>query len=343
MRLWLVGAVLASLIPIAQNPRDAGVLLTRYVQGERELTLPAAFEAKAFLAGITDTIDKGLPGPPERARRATAAFALEAAATRLDAGDIPGSRLLLEWACARVRAHQPADDFDIAWHSAALAVIEAYLDPAALEAHQQHSRAQLPNDPHQALAWAVAAEQRASPLLLPSPNITELNPVLVEENQARLDAAAARLRDDAVDRLAKAAAFPSVAADARLRTAHVQLLRDQPEETLAALTGFESATREGWLVYLARLFRGQALERVSRPDAAIASFRDALKIGPGGQTATMSLSTLLYRRGDRREAETLVSKLLAETDPISDPWWTYWAGSARLWAPRLAAMRELVQ
>ena len=341
----LVVVVACTVPSAAQTPVDAGALLTRYLHGERTLALPATFDAKAFAASVSDAVDKGLPGPPEAARRATAAFMLEAAAARLDDGDIRGSRTLLEWACGRVRIQAVADDFDRAWHDAALSIAEGFLDPVALEAHIQHTRAFLPGSPRLALAWAVAAEQRASPVLMPQQgsDSSATNPALRADNQARLDASIGRLQDDALERFAVAAAAPETAADARVRVAHIQMMRGRAQDALTTLAAIEVATREGWLIYLARLFRGQALERLKNMDDAETSFRDALKIGPGGQTATMSLATLLYRRGHRDEAESLVQSLLDETDPISDPWWTYWGGSARLWTQRLSVMRGLLQ
>lgn len=338
----LVVVVACATTSAAQRSADSGALLLRYLQGERTLTMPAVFDRREFLTSLDDAISKGLPGPPEAARRVTAAFVLEAAAARSDADDIPGARSLMEWGCQRVRAHEPADNFDTAWHAAALSIAEGFLDPQGLEAHVQHTRSQLPANSLRTLAWAVAAEQRTSPLLIPH-LAADVSPTMLAVSQAQVDAAVGRLINDAVARFALAAANPETAADARLRTAHLQLAMHRPSDAFATLAAIEITTREGWLVYLARVLRGQALERMQRPDDAISSFRDALKIGPNGQSATMSLSTLLYRRGQRDEAEALVQSLLAETDPISDPWWTYWAGSARLWAPRLATLRGLLQ
>lgn len=324
----------------AQKAPDGAALLTRYLQGERALTLPAPFNADAFLSSISDALAKGLPGPPEKVRRASAAFVLESAAVRLDAADIPSARRLLEFACARVRAHQPADEFDTAWHDAALSIADAFLDPVALEAHVQHVRAHVPTAPQPVLSWAVAGEQRASPSI--SPRLPNEPAAVIENTDARRAAERARLVDDAVARLTTAAASPATAADARLRLAHIQLTRQQPRDALTTLAAIETASREGWLIYLARIFRGQALEALDRPDDAITSYRDALKVGPGGHSATMSLTSLLFRRGQRDEAAALVQLLLEETDPISDPWWTYWAGSARQWTPRLKVLRGLI-
>jgi tetratricopeptide (TPR) repeat protein len=339
-----VAALLALTNATSPQKLTGGELLTRYARGDRELALPTPFDAKSFLASVADVVDKGLPGPPETARRSAAAFVLEAAAARLDAGDIAGARAMAEWGCARVRAHEPADVFDVAWHAAALSIIEGFLDPAGLETHVRHSREQLQNDPLQVLAWAVAAEQRASPVLRPAAAVSGLNDGLAMVNETgHHEAETERLMDDAATRLTAAAALPAVASDARLRSAHLHLMRGESQDAVSALTDIERTTREGWLVYLARLFRGQALEQLKRPAEAAASFRDALKVGPGGQTATLSLAAVLYGQGQRGDAETLVTKLLAETDPISDPWWTYWAGSARLWTTRLTAMRALLQ
>ena len=339
----LVIVVAAATANKAQTRADAGALLTRYLHGERALELPAPFNVKDFISSVTNVLGNGLPGPPEAARRATAAFMLEAAEARLDAGDLSSSNTLLEWACVRVRAHEPADDFDAAWHTAALSIAEAWLGPLALESHVRHARDRLPDDPFLALSWALAAEQRASPALLAQSMPAFVNPTAIDENRARQAAIAARLMDEAADRLTKAAAHPRTAADAHLRLARLALTRGNPTSALDQLASVERDSREGWVIYLARVFRGQALDQLNRPDEAAAAFRDALKIGPGGQTATMWLSTLLYRRGERDQAESLVQRLLAETDPISDPWWTYWSGSARLWTTRLAAMRGLLQ
>lgn len=336
----LVCAVVAT--PAAQRKDNSGQLLLRYVSGERDLVVSASLDYKTFLESVGDQVVAGLPGPPERARRATAAFVLEAASARLGAGDVIGSRALIEWACTRVRGHLPADDFDQAWHVAALSVVDGFLDPVALETHVQHTRAHWPNSAALALSWALAAEQRSSPLLANRvPN--DLRSMLLEQNQARIDAATSRAMDDAHQRFEAAEVAADTSAEAHLRRAHLYLQQHDLPKAIEQLSLVEGHSREGWTVYLGRLFRGQAQEQLGRHDEALASYRHALTIGPGGQTATMSLASLLYRNHHSDEAETLVRTLLAETDPISDPWWTYWAGSARLWTSRLNAMRGLIE
>lgn len=340
LTLALIACCLAA--PAAQRGDDGGKLLLRYVAGERELALPASFDYKTFLNSVGNQATTGVPGPPERARRATAAFVLEVAAARLGDGDVAAARALVEWACGRLRAHASIDAFDIAWHSAALSVMDGLLDPVALEAHVQHARVQWPGGAVLALSWAIAAEQRSSPLLA-TRAANDPQQVLLELNQARLDAANARVMDDAHERFAKAEADPGVRAEARIRAAHLYLLQQNSAAALDQLRDVENSTREGWAIYLARLFRGQALEALDRKGDAMENYRLALKVGPGGQTATMSLAALLFRTGQRDEAEALVQLVLAETDPISDPWWTYWAGSARLWTSRLTTLRGLIE
>ena len=336
--------VLAGSAQPQQPAADGRALLLKYLQGERTLGMPTPFDTERFIGSIRDAIDRGLPGPPEHARRATAAFLLEAALARLDAGDVTGSQRLVEFACERVRAHSPGDDFDAAWFNASLSLADAWLNPNALENHVRHVRSQRPDDPVATLSWALAAEQRASPAIAPRPP-AEADAV-VEAAEARRKAEQERLLDDANARLALALANPSTVAEARVRTAHMQLTRGQAADALTTLRALESSTREGWVVYLARLFRGQAFEATHRPDDAATSYRDALKVGPNGHSATMALAALLFlqnRPGTRDEATALVHALLADNDPISDPWWTYWAGGARLWNARLKVLRERLQ
>ena len=69
--------------------------------------------------------------------------------------------------------------------------------------------------------------------------------------------------------------------------------------------------------------------RRGRSDDAIASYRAALEVWPGAQSARVALMTLLVSRGRRDEAANLAEAAQTAGDDPSIPWWTYWLGDFR--------------
>jgi Flp pilus assembly protein TadD len=97
------------------------------------------------------------------------------------------------------------------------------------------------------------------------------------------------------------------------------------------------------VIYLARLFRGQALERLGRIDDARQSYTRALEVRPDAQTASVALAALEFRRGDKAAADQRVRVLLSRMAQPDDPWWEYWPGDFRLGPDLVRAMREGVK
>ena len=60
------------------------------------------------------------------------------------------------------------------------------------------------------------------------------------------------------------------------------------------------------------------------------------------QSASLSLASVLFRQGNRDQAERNIHDLLTRTQPL-DPWWDYWPGDYRLSADLFRAMREAVK
>jgi len=104
----------------------------------------------------------------------------------------------------------------------------------------------------------------------------------------------------------------------------------------------EENTRDRYLVYLARYYRGQALERKQQWAEAEAAYRGALATIPRAQSASMAFAALLSRRGARAEAAAVVSaNLSAHPQPV-DPVRIYGDGDDRFWPELIARLRRQI-
>jgi tetratricopeptide (TPR) repeat protein len=265
-------------------------------------------------------------GVAELHRRAIIAFAIDAAYARLDQGAQAGK--LAEWSCRQMRRHTTPDDFDHRAHMAIFAVLGGAVDPDALEVHVTHVKFQFPSEPRLALERGIAEELRAAPFYTPG---------------KQLPADIVKHREEAARRYAQAANIDAVRGEAALRLGHVSNDLGKPEDALKALDQAESALKDPALIYLAKLFRGIALERLGRFDDARQAYDQALTIRPQAQSASLSLAELTFRQGDRAAADKMVQDVLGRTSQPADPWWEYWPGDYRLSADLFRAMREAVR
>jgi tetratricopeptide (TPR) repeat protein len=206
-------------------------------------------------------------------------------------------------------------------------LFEGALAPDALEAHLVHARFQFPNEPRFALVRGVAEEQRTLPAVNSKASAAEI----------------AKHNEEAARRYDAAAAVPSVNAEANLRLGHVQLELGLPDRALEHLDQVESKTADADLVYLTRLFRGLALDRLGRGDDARSAYGAALTLLPGAQSAAVALAALLVRQGQHEPAERLVTDMLTREPSPYDPWWRYWPGDYRMVDGLIAAMREAMK
>lgn len=255
-------------------------------------------------------------------RRVLAAFALEAAFAKLDQGT--EATKLLEWGCRQIRRIPKPAAFEQHWHRAAFAAFAGAGDADGLEAHVNHVKLQFPAEPRLAFQRAVAAELRTVPALA--------GPGTAAEIESRRREAARRFR-------VAADTDPQARAESEVRFAHVQIAIAAPEVALEALARAEAATTDRQLLYLARLFRGLAFEKLGTQTDARAAYEAALAIAPGTPSATMRLAALAFRQGDRDVSDRLVSDLIERNTPASDPWWSYGAADFRNAADLLTTMR----
>ena len=134
---------------------------------------------------------------------------------------------------------------------------------------------------------------------------------------------------------------PAVAGEAGMRLART--MTRSPRNQQNAVEAFERAerlTRDPYVVYLTRYFKGQHLERQGRQPDAERAYRGAVATIPNAQSATMALSALLFRRDRRSEAESLAAAMLSAKPQPVDPWRAYAHADDRFWPQLIGRLRR---
>lgn len=336
LRLALVLLALA-ITPAAAGAQNAWVAdwLREYAAGkhaevaERLRTVVSVARLEADLEIVSKNWIK--QEPVDARRRELAAFALEAGFAQAVQG--PAAGKLVEWGCRQIRRIPQPGEFERRWHLAAFSVLGGAIDPDNLELHVLHVKQhlkQFPVEPRLAFERALASELRAA-------DVFTRRKVSASEVEERNAEAAKRYRE------ATSSADAAVQAEAWLRLGRVELARGRLDEAMSALDQAEPMLSDPALKYLARLFRGMTLERLKQPDAARKAFESALGLNPGAHAATTALASLLFRTGERAEADKLMSALMARSQPVTDPWWFYWPGDYRFGAARIQAVRSALK
>lgn len=245
---------------------------------------------------------------------------------------------ILEWGCAIARTAAWPDATQRLWQLAALAVAERaedfeFIIGSPFESrgnandefhHLHHAAERLPDERRVALAQGIALEWRSFP----------------EQNKGR-----ALLRPGVAEAEQTFAALSSDDVVGGEATMRLGVLRYRVGETDAALKLFTSAeekTRDPFVIYLARYFRGQALERKKDWAEAEAAYRSALTAIPKVQSASIALGALLAKRGARAEAEAVVAANLSARPQPADPWRIYGDGDDRFWPELITRLRQKI-
>ena len=105
----------------------------------------------------------------------------------------------------------------------------------------------------------------------------------------------------------------------------------------------ETLTRDPYVIYLARYFKGRVLEENSRSDEALDEYRGAAAAWPTGQAATVSLAALLFRNGRRAEAHEQIGRMLAAAPNAFDPWREYVHADNRFWPQLIGRLRAEIR
>jgi tetratricopeptide (TPR) repeat protein len=221
----------------------------------------------------------------------------------------------------------------------------------------ERGRAQAPGDPVILYESATVAEARARGY---SVKVTETVSGIpsIEPDTARNQQWRAGLLNDAARWLREALA-PQRAQDARwgppleregamliarLHLGRVETLRGHEKDGLVQLELVFKAATDDATAYLAALFSGAAHERMRRPDAAEASYRQAIDRFPSGQAAYVALSEGLQRSGRTDDSRRVLHSLLdGKAGPIREPWWWYLAELPGVADERLVELRREVR
>ena len=374
MRTWIrlvASVVLAlSIAPRAQAPL-ASSQLDRYYRGEFE-AVSRELNALDNLDGVLDGLKRDAPawieagGAGERSRRvlAAATFALEAGRAgafldwklidsyRVEHG-LPGGGqpplinttmvywkappLLIEWGCALLRSQSTPHPDERTWQLAAIAAAQLAGDSEFLIGspfevrhnpqdeidHLKHVVARFPKEPRFVLAQGIAVEWTTYPAApRPSGRIAR---------RAEVFDAFDRMKDD-----------EAIGPEATLRLGVARYRRGNSSAALDLFAKVEASTRDPYLIYLARVFGGQAYEALKRPDDAERSYRDALKTVPHAQTASFALAALLFRSDRPSEAARITESTMSAQPQPMDPWREYGAADNRFWPVLISRLREAI-
>jgi hypothetical protein len=362
----------------ALRARDVATLdlLERYAAGEWEPVASALVDVRDFDQIYKDLKD-GAPawidaaGPGERPRRvlAAATFALEAARVgawhewkwiqRAAEGPLPvlywkAPPRILEWACELVVKAGIPRELERLWQLAALGVAQRSEDPQFLIGDTDLEIA--------AEAASPVAEKPGPPIRLPPVQRRHPDEVLntqkeikhlmhtmdrfPEEKRFMLAQGVARER---VTPASAEAVYTSlvddatVGAEARVRLGALMVRRNRIADALPQFDRAERMTRDTYLIYLARFFRGQALLRLKQEERAIEAFRGAVAARPGTQSAAAALAPLLYAADQRPEAQRLMAEAVSAHPPVPDPYLEHVHADDRFWPYLIVRLRAEIR
>ena len=360
----LICGALTAAAPAAQEsvPADAPTvaLLDQFLRGEFDQVDGALGRVDDF-DGLLDAlrrdgtawVEAGGPADIDRRRLAAATFALEAgrAAARVtdwkwvqnvrgqnsppDAIWWKAPPLIIEWGCELLRQSPAPTPAERLWHLATVAAVQRIGDHEFLVGspnerrgnpedeieHLAHAIARYPDEPRFALAQAIAIER---------------NTWTIRDERTQTSS---RFLPQAANAFRQVMANDAIAGEAMARLGAVLVRQRRPDEALEWFEKAERASRDPFVVYLARFFKGQAFDRQRDLARAEEAYRAALAAIPRAQSATMALAAVLVRTNRPLEAGELVEASLAE--PIAvDPWKEYMAADARFWPLLIGRLRE---
>ncbi|MCR4373696.1 MAG: hypothetical protein NUW22_02490 [Acidobacteria bacterium] len=341
--------------PRPAAPQTVVTWLDAYAAGRFKEVVSALQRTDDF-SGILEQLKRDGPpwiaaaGPAEIDRRelVAATFALEAARAgigrpwklwlRVPSGAEMGMALvgvtlyweapplILEWACERFRARSTIHPAERWWQLAAIAV-----------GHRSEDFQFLVGFPFRSIVINKQDEIE---------HLTHIEKRFPDEMRIQLAKAIAiewRWPRDAVPAFLALVEHPDVGAEARVRLGISQTRTGRHAEAVTTLRRAEQETRDPHLVYLARLFRGQAFEALKRTKDAETAYRSAVLTIPGAQAAANALAGLLAADGRRLEAQQLIARTLATKPMPVDPWRVYVHGDDRFWPYLIGRLRQEIR
>ena len=133
-----------------------------------------------------------------------------------------------------------------------------------------------------------------------------------------------------------------VGGEAMVRLGELRLRTGAVDDALKLFDRAESATRDPYVIYLARFLKGQALERQKHPADAVWAYRGALAAVPRAQSASMALAAQLFLTDERAEAAAVLNANLSDGRQPVDPWRALADGDDRFWPELIARLRSAI-
>jgi tetratricopeptide (TPR) repeat protein len=236
--------------------------------------------------------------------------------------------LLIEWGCELFRRDSTPRPIERWWQLAALSVAQRSEDPQFLVGDVQIGRGRMAGE-----IGNIQDEIK---------HLDHVGKRFAAEVRFTLAQGIARDRhwpEDAVKVYRALERDPDAGGEAAMRLGAMQMRQRRLPDAIKTFEKADTLTRDPYVVYLARFFRGQALERQGQMQDAEAAFRGAANTIPHAQSATLSLAAVLFRTGRRADAHTLVSGMLAADPPPPDPWRSFVHADDRFWPQLLGRLR----
>ena len=236
--------------------------------------------------------------------------------------------LLIEWACRRMRKEEKPRPIERWWQLAALAVAQRSEDGQFLVGDT-----------------SIGLGVGAGEILNPQLEIKHLEHVRArfpEEMRFVLAEGIARDRfwqDDATQAYGALYSDPVVGGEAMMRMGVMLVQMGRREDALKYFDRAELLTRDRYVIYLVKYFRGRIAESERRNDDAVDAYRAAVAAWPGAQSATLSLASLLFQNGRRAEAQELAASMLEANPRPVDPWREYVHADNRFWPLLIGKLR----
>jgi len=238
----------------------------------------------------------------------------DAALALLEAADFARSRQHLGRAqtyAERIQSKNRADPLARRWWTLAIGYMHAQRNYVGAVKMIERARALSGDTPELLLASGITNEFMASGRQGQKPGGPQLGTFQQAENLYK----------------SALAADPSLL-EAQLRLARVHTLRGDNASAARTLSQFQ-VPDDPLFTYLARLFEGDALERLGATDEAKRRYEAAIALFPRAQSAQIALAYALRSAGGYNEAaERLQTVAAADVADAADPWFWYFSGFA---------------
>lgn len=348
---WIMASMTTgrAFFPPQDRPPDIAALLEQYASGDANAAVAATATARdadqlrqSYTSQATTWVKAANASEQDRRRLIAAAFGLEIAHARLTV-EWQSVRDLVEWGCRLLRESPSPLPAERHWHLAAVAIgLRAsdlqLLGPGSKFGHFAHAMERFPSDERLRLSEVVSLE---SAILLLRPKEYSSPGELRAPPSARpgfvnIDP------DTVVRRLAEFDTLPAIRAEAQMRRGWRLLSSSRPAAALPVFEAARTGASDPYVQYLTELFSGWALDALKRKEEAEERYKRALSIVPGAQSASLSLSTLLFMTGNVDAAYAIMATSFVHQD-TEDPWRAYHVGDYRFWPDLQAQMRGAVR